>query len=132
MTTGGTKFRVRKLTRLPDGSLFAGTGEMGLITRVRKWAEAGFQDKPKPRLGDEPEVEVLVIRTDGKIWLIGGDLEVLELDEPFIAIGTGYIGALCAMKCGKSAEEAIKIVAAYDSDTSEPIHTMQLEQCASS
>ena len=128
MTSGGAKLRIKKLHRLSDGSLFAGSGEVALISRMLKWAEAGFPEKPRPRITEDSEIECIVVRPNGAIWLVDDKLEPLEIDEPFAAIGSGFAYALGAMACGKSAVEAVEIAARFDADTSAPLHTMELQE----
>lgn len=130
MTSGGTKLRVKKLRRMTDGSLFAGSGSPGLVNQMFRWANAGFPDnKLKPNITDESEVEcMLVNKATSAIVLIDEELEPLEIDGPFAAIGSGSAYALMAMRLGKTALEAVELAAEFDSDTSGPMHTMELEE----
>lgn len=127
-TRGNSRIRVRKIQRLDDGSLFAGAGAFPAIVKVHKWANAGMPDDklPKLALGDDGEVECLIVRPDGTIVLVDEALTPETLVQEFVAIGTGCEYALGAMACGRTAARAVKIAARFDTNTSEPIETMQL------
>lgn len=129
MTFGdATKARVSKIIRLPDGSLFACAGSQTQGMKLKTWAQGGFDPEKRPRFGPKAEVEALLIKPDGTIWYYDGSAIPDKLEDKFYAIGSGGAYALGAMACGRSAVQAVRIAARYDSTTSEPIDKMELKQ----
>lgn len=128
MTFGdATKARVSKIVRLTDGSLFACAGSQSQNARLKAWALEGFIPENRPRFGPKAEVEALLIKPDGTIWYYDGSAIPDKLEDKFYAIGSGGAYALGAMACGRSAAQAVRIAARYDSTTSEPIDKMELQ-----
>jgi ATP-dependent protease HslVU (ClpYQ) peptidase subunit len=127
-TRSGSRIRIKKIRKLSDGSLFAGAGASGAIVKLQRWVEAGCPEDKPPKLGlaDDEEVECIVLRSDGTLVLIDETLAPETLDQDFIAIGTGCEYALGAMACGRSAAQAVKIAARFDTNTSEPVEAMEL------
>lgn len=120
----GSKVRVRKIYKLPDGSLFGVAGDSPWTNKMRDWAMSGF---PKIRKWPkEAEIEAIHIRLDGTVWLIHHDLDPDKLEEEYYAIGSGGAYALGAMAKGATAVQAAKIAARFDSGTSEPIESETL------
>jgi ATP-dependent protease HslVU (ClpYQ) peptidase subunit len=126
VTSGNRKFRTHKVAQLPCGGLIAGTGNLAHILKAQRWAQAGLTEDAKPDFGDEPEMECLIIKGDGSIWLLDDELEPMPVTDEFIAIGSGGPYAQAAMACGKSAAEAVAIAARFDAATSEPVDTYRL------
>lgn len=127
MTFGdATKARVSKINRLPDGSLFACAGSQSQGVRLKEWAQGGFDAEKRPKFGPKAEVEALLIKPDGTIWYYDGSAIPDKLEDKFYAIGSGGAFALGALASGKSAVQAVRIAARYDSTTSEPIDKMEL------
>lgn len=111
----------RKVFRLGDGSLYAGSGLAALTAEVRDWLEAGMPAGARP----EPEKDVtdfgaLWLRRDG-LWRINGDMRPHRDDVPFAAEGS-HTGFLCgAMAAGASAEEAVRLACRYGAWAREPV-----------
>lgn len=51
-----------------------------------------------------------------------------EILEPYYAIGSGATAAIAAMRCGKSARDAVRVAASIDPYTGGRIVTMSLEK----
>lgn len=128
MTFGdATKARVSKINRLSDGSLFAYAGSQFQGVRLKEWARGGFDPEKRPKFGPKTDIEALLIKPDGTIWYYDGSTIPEKLEDKFYAIGSGGAFALGALASGKSAVQAVRIAARYDSTTSEPIDKMELK-----
>lgn len=127
-TRSGSRIRIKKLRRLPDGSLFAGAGHTGAIVKVQRWCEAGMPEGklPKLALAEDEEVECLLIKTDGTILLIDESLAPEPLEQEFMSIGTGCEYAIAYMDKGCTAAEAVDLTSKWDTNTSGPVDTMAL------
>lgn len=121
---GGARIKVKKIRRLKDGSLYCGSGTAAVINKMERWLDGGKE----PEIGEDDEVEAILIKSDGTVWLVDEDLELEQVEDEFTAIGTGAGIAIGAMACGKTAEEAVEIAAKHDSGTSLPVHTMKLKE----
>lgn len=128
MTFGdGSKAKVSKVVRLPDGSLLGTAGSKRVVEKLKAWALADFDPAHKPKLNNKSEMEgLLVKKVDGSIWLYDWTLDPDKLEDEFFAIGSGGAYALGAMAKGATAVQAIRIAARYDSGTSEPIEALNL------
>jgi len=51
---------------------------------------------------------------------------IVEVSDPFIAVGSGTVAALAAMKAGASAERAVEIACDLDIYSCLPIHTQEV------
>lgn len=115
--------RVRKIHRLPDGSLAAGAGVSASVYAAIQWAIGGRQ-------GDAPDLDgscVLFLRPDGSLWLADGRWPEFPLADKYAAIGSGCMSAQTAMRLGLSAVEAVRIACEIDDGTSAPVHQMKLK-----
>lgn len=126
VTSCTRKFRAHKIHHLPDGSLWGATGSMSAGQKLRRWAERGFKPADKPEFDGAPEVECLLVRPNGSIWCVDGELEPLPFTDEFIAIGSGGPYAVAAMECGRTPEEAVHVAAKFDAATSEPVEVFKL------
>lgn len=127
-TNGTRKMRTHKVHRLKDGSLFAGAGNLVHITKVHRWAMAGFAEDERPDFGDEDgEFEALIVLPDGTARVLDEGMEMLPFTDDFIAMGSGSSYALAAMYCGKSPAEAVEVAAVYDCATSGPVEVFSVK-----
>ena len=62
----------------------------------------------------------------GKVYTANHLCRLVEVIEPFIAIGSGRKAAMAAMHCGRSAREAVAIACKVDPYTAPPIKTMAM------
>lgn len=127
VSAGGRKFRTHKVKPLKDGGLIGSSGKLADILKIQRWAEAGFPDEGKPDFGDEGEFECLIVTGAGEIYLLDEEMELMPFFDPFIAVGSGGAYAMAAMECGKSPEDAVRVAAKYDANTSEPVETFRVE-----
>ena len=116
--------RERKVYRLPDGSLFASAddtegGEL-LLRALRK-------GNPPPRLSGDMNVEALLVKPDGSLWLYEGSLWMRHR-APYCALGTGRPYALGALARKASAVDAVRIGIKFDAHSGGSIQTVRLRK----
>ena len=73
----------------------------------------------------DEDFDVLVLDR-GKVYTANHLCRLIEVIDPFIAIGSGRKAALAAMHCGRSAREAVAIACKVDPYTAPPIVTMTM------
>lgn len=130
----GSKWRVKKIETLPDGSVFLGSGHLYTIAQCKHWAEANFAEEARPDFSyyledtDERGFSCLWISEDGDtVILLDGELGPTEVIDDFVAIGSGAAYALGAMEAGADVVRAVEIACERDPSTSAPIHTHTFE-----
>lgn len=126
-TAGARKLRTHKVRRLKDGGLIGSCGTMSDILKVHRWAEAGFPAKSKPDFGDEGDFESLIVHADGQPYLLDENMELMQFEDEFLAIGSGGPYATAAMACGKGVVEAVEIAARFDPGTGGPVEVFHVE-----
>lgn len=92
---------------------------------IREWIEAGGTEEKKPRIGGEEGGPCILIQY-GKAFVIESTLFPIRIIEPFFAIGSGRDYAMAAMRCGRSAREAVEIACEFDIYSSAPITEVSL------
>ena len=127
-TSGPRKFRVKKIQRVPGGGLLGITGSMPDLLKIQKWAADGFPQDAKPDLSDDGDVECLLVHADGSIALFDSSLELMAVQDKFIAIGSGGPYAVAAMACGLDPVQAVGIAARFDPYTSAPVKSERLKK----
>ena len=118
--------RTKKIKRMPNGALFAGTGDPVAFNR---WAVKlrGIIQKKKPiecsSVIEFKDVDALYLAPDGICWLFTGGPNggICQLDGPFFAEGSGCTAALSAMYCGADAETACEIACELDTGCGLPV-----------
>lgn len=104
-----TDSNAKKLTRLPDGSIVGGCGELAPIRRAIDCLHAPGAH-PDDFTG---EFMLLRLMPDGEIIRYEGSLFGVETPAP-AAIGTGREFAVGAMLAGKAAKRAVEIATSCD------------------
>jgi len=112
----------KKLFKLKDGGFVAFSGNMSLVPEVLSWLQGG--DKPVP--GEDEDVNGLMIDKKGVAWEFGTDLRLFPACIPW-AGGSGYCVALTAMRCGKTAVQAVEVACEMDIRTRGPIQSVKLK-----
>lgn len=121
-STGDYINRVRKIHRLPDGSLVAGAGTSAAVYAAIQWVHAG-------RYGEPPDLDgscLLFLRPDRSLWLADGRWPEFPLMDEYVAIGSGGMAAQAAMRLGKSAIEAVRLACQIDDGSSAPVHHLKV------
>ena len=98
-----------KLTRLPDGSIVGGCGELSPMRRAINCLHAP-DAHPDDFTG---EFTLVRLFSDGRIVTYEGCLFPFELPAP-VAIGSGREFAMGAMLAGKGPKQAVEIAAQRD------------------
>lgn len=126
----GAKWLCNKIEVLADGSVFLGSGHLCTIAQCKNWARHGFDEEYRPDfsfyLEDTAErgFSCLHISKDGKkVILIDGELNPLEVLDPYMGVGSGASYALGAMDAGASVVEAVEIACNRDGNSCLPIQT---------
>lgn len=99
--------KARKVVRFRDGRLFGAAGNYGACVEVR---EAARKNLPAPKLAN---VEALMVHPDGVLWAYD-DKRWFKIKAPFAALGTGSLGALCAMAVGADPVAAVRAACRFD------------------
>lgn len=118
-TGGGQRFKLKtKVEHFEDGiPAYPHLGEcyVGFAGNVSEWIECldWFLD-PKGKM-PKNSISLLILTKKGKIYTSGNNAGTLmELDEPFQAIGSGAQAALGAMHVGATTAEAVKAAGKVD------------------
>lgn len=120
LTTDGLRSRGQKLFRLPDGRAAAFAGD---VSPARRFLDSLTSDKPF-RLGKKESFTVVVMTQDGKLYESENGGPLIRVEDRFYATGSGMEIALGALACGKSAAEAVKIAAKFDTRTGGRVVTL--------
>jgi hypothetical protein len=128
----GSKLLAHKIQRLVDGSHYACAGDTTAILRVQRWMQRGMPSRPRPRIGKDLSIDLLLVKPDGTAWLLNEAFDFEPVENEFIAIGSGAAYAMGAMACGRTAVQSVKVAARFDVSTSAPIDIVQLAGQASS
>jgi ATP-dependent protease HslVU (ClpYQ) peptidase subunit len=77
---------------------------------------------------DKDDFQAVVLFKSGKMLHIDADFGWDELNEPYVAIGSGAPFAITALDCGATPEQAIEIAAKRDGDTRLPVQFEALDE----
>lgn len=108
-----TNRQAQKVRRLDDGSLLGTAGCVAFGDQVVEWLSKGGD---KPKLSGDEGFASLLLRPDGKLFLVGHECEPSEIEAPY-AIGSGMDLAIGAMMAGASPRRAVEIAAMCDPGT---------------
>jgi ATP-dependent protease HslVU (ClpYQ) peptidase subunit len=128
-TCGSRKATVTKVWKITPkgrkGSVLLGVcGNVvdGLL--VKEWVEAGMPVDDKPVIED---VGAIVVTPTGRILELDNSVVPIEIEDSFIAIGSGGNYAMGAMAAGKSAVEAVEIAGRFDPYTGRGVTVVELD-----
>lgn len=111
----------QKLFRLESGAALAICGSMLIGHEVMLWLDG---KGAKPDLQDDDSFAALLIEPDGSAWEYGRHLRRFPACIPW-ADGSGGTIAMVAMRCGKTAREAVEIACEMDVNSRGPIQEFQ-------
>lgn len=119
VTSRGVRFgETTKLWRLKSGALLAAGGDIGLCYDIMRWLD-GDADKPIPAADES--AQLILIEPDGTAWEYSGVLiRRFPACVPWSG-GTGEIIAMTAMRCGKTAREAVELAIEMDECSGAPV-----------
>lgn len=119
VTVDGKRFgKTQKLFRLHSRAVLAISGTMDVSYEIMRWLNG---DAEKPALDKEQDdFEGLLIEPDGSAWEIAPGLRRFPACVPWTG-GTGGIVAMTAMRCGKTAQEAVELACEIDTKSGGPL-----------
>lgn len=125
---GASVFRVSsKIVRIPRDGVAGFAGQVYVAHQLIEWMRRGMPKKTAPVFDDSANADVLWLRKDGTLWLMDQTLLLIQLDEPFHAIGSGAMAARAAMRCGASPVDAVAVACEIDPGSSLPVKSMPLK-----
>jgi ATP-dependent protease HslVU (ClpYQ) peptidase subunit len=125
MSESGCAYRTSKLHRIA-GDIVAVSGEMYPAQRFLDWYA---HREMTLDFSDDHQFECLIATAGGQVFTVDRNMAFLPVRlfrGGFYAIGSGRDFALAAMRCGKSAVDAVRIAAEFDTCTSTPIDQMKV------
>ena len=120
--TGGPMFCTTKLFRV-RGSLLGIAGNVEQAMRFVEWRRTSG---PQPQFTEQPNIEVIELTSDGKLFWWGAEMVGIPIEGKCYAIGSGAALALGAMEMGATPKQAIQIAAKWDATTGSEVQTMSL------
>jgi ATP-dependent protease HslVU (ClpYQ) peptidase subunit len=130
--------KYKKVERLSNGALWGSAGDCDTREVDKLLAKASPERMPtRAQLAKtSTSMHGLLVFPGGKvfgiyIYQVGEHTDewtaqVLEIVEPFCAVGSGGELALAAMAAGASAGDAVRIACKYDAYSGEPVHEHRL------
>lgn len=118
---------VCKVFKLPNGTLIGFAGTLAKIQNCMRDLKKDPNALTVLKAPKEDIFECIVVYPDDKVRILESEGWV-ETEAKYYAIGSGRIPALVAMRCGKSARQAIKIAMDFDKDTGGKVRTVQLDK----
>lgn len=117
-----------KVRRLADGTLVGCTGDSGLCRKLIEWLQDGADPDSYPDL--DGKCHMLIVRPTGKVYLYDSCSAPVELEEKFVAFGSGQDFAVTAMHLGYSAREAVEIACQLDVNSGKGVDALVLRPVA--
>lgn len=124
LTTNGVRFTTTKAHRLKDGSLYGSCGQLELNIAVLAYLNG---EGEKPVMGKDDDFDGMLIKPDGSAWMLNKLLQPIAIESPYYATGSGRDFALCAMRLGKTAREAVELASEQDIWTGMGVMTLEIE-----
>lgn len=126
----GNHYVVGKIFPIPGGRYLAGAGYYDQIVEVAAWLQAGGEADKKPNFPAEGDSSsLLLVEPSGTAyWLTWPFLRLVEINEPFAAMGSGEDLAVGAMAMGASAKKAVSIATRFDPYTGKGITCVKVKK----
>jgi len=116
----------KKIIRLSDGSLIAGSGVKRQISDFAQWFTT--QNGEKPEIAD---ASIIRVSLNGTVTVYDGKTDERDVtDCPFYALGSGAGVALGAMYMGARADQAVEIAMKVDPWTSGDVTVEKINDAA--
>lgn len=111
-THGDLKYTAKKI--YPIGrSLIGAAGTVTAICKFVRWMESGGKSKTRPEFDKKDSLMGMVLNPAG-IFMYDTALEPDEIEDDFVAIGTGAAAALGALYAGADVKRAVEIASRLD------------------
>lgn len=126
--SSGLMTTVTKIWRIDD-YLFGATGSSPAIQEFKHWISNGADPKDFPSniRPDTPwSVHAIVISAEQGIRVFENSAFAFTVERTRHAMGSGRDFALGAMRCGKSAVQAVEIASEFDCGTGQGVDTLTL------
>jgi 20S proteasome alpha/beta subunit len=123
---GGYKGQVTKVYRVGDCLVGCSGDNFATLLKVVDWMQEGAEEDSKPELGDS-SVHILLVDSNGEIFLYNNDLYPMPLEQDFFAVGSGMDYAMGAMAMGASAADAVRVASQFDPGTGPKVDCLTLE-----
>jgi hypothetical protein len=116
-----TVMQVCKCARLPNGDVGGGAGELGEVAQGLQWLASGCK-------GDPPDISgaIFLFTVNGVPHMASTKWPAVRLKKD-AAIGSGAQGAMVALRMGKTAEEAVRLVSGIDPCTGGDIDVLPVQ-----
>ena len=119
---------VSKLATSKHGAIGGAVGRLERTLEFLRWLETFDVDRRNPDVAPVAEgADGLIISPKERIFLWTGGKQLVVLDAPFAAIGSGAKVAMGAMAAGATAEQALRICRDYDIYTGGRIVTLRVD-----
>lgn len=106
---------------------FAGAGKTENIEAARQWLNQGQDEAGKPKL---KSFNSIVIEDDDEgsycPYMMDENLVMLPIEDDYYATGVGWVPALAALMCGKTAKEAVQIASKISACTGGKIKVVRV------
>jgi 20S proteasome alpha/beta subunit len=112
--------RPRKVFRFKDGRLF---GCAGGLTQALELRDAARDNATPPKLA---AIEAIMVHPDGVMWAYD-DKRWMRVKGPYVALGSGALGALCVMAMGHGAVEAVRAACKHDTNSGGGVAVVKLK-----
>lgn len=127
MLHGATRKTTTKIFR-HGKELLAFAGDIGIAIAMMRWYTDGADPANFPeRQAKDGNGSLMVIRADRTAWRYEDTPVPFQCEGVFCAWGSGDEGALIAMACGKTAPQAVELVAQYNNGCGNGVDTLELE-----
>lgn len=126
MLHGATRKTTTKIHR-HGVELLAVAGDISIGVSMRNWYTSGADPEKFPKRSAEGNASLMVIRADRTAWRYEDTPVPFQCEGRFCAWGSGDESAMIAMACGKTAREAVLLVAEYNNGCGNGVDTLELE-----
>ncbi len=127
ITSGHTISTSIKIYRVQEGII----GFAGNVSSIHEFLDWFQNDRhaitfPEKLKSEETGVQAIFIDKNKKIWQFDYSPSPFQITQKYAAIGSGDESALVAMECGKSAEQAVKVVCKFNSSCGGGVDMLRL------
>ena len=131
-----TSDNVQKIFKLKNGSLIGLAGDVNFqeVTDLFNRQKLGKLPTTKQLIGIGVDFRSIYVRFDGTVFDILASFDsgrwgaqVIEIKEPYYAVGSGSAYALGALAAGATASQAVKITCRHDNNCGGKVQNVKLD-----